>query len=55
MARKIWRAIEISLFGLLGLLLILIVCAISYRAYRQHQNSVALAIHTPNGVDEAMF
>jgi pimeloyl-ACP methyl ester carboxylesterase len=55
MARKIWQVIRITLSGLLGLLLILIVCAISYRAIRQHQNSAALAIHTPNGIDEAMF
>jgi len=55
MARKIWQAIKISLFSFLGLLLILIVCALSYRAIRQHQNSAALAIRTPNGIDEAMF
>jgi pimeloyl-ACP methyl ester carboxylesterase len=55
MARKIWRVIKISLLGLLGLLVILIVGAFSYRAYRQHQNATVLAIHTPNGIDEAMF
>ena len=55
MARKIWRVIKIFLLGLLGLFLILIVCAISYRAIRQHENSAALAIHTPNGIDEPMF
>src|ERR1700735_3856824 len=55
MVRKIWRVIKISLLGLLGLLLILIVCAISYRAIRQHQNSAALAVRTPNGIDEGMF
>jgi pimeloyl-ACP methyl ester carboxylesterase len=55
MTRRIWRVIKISLLGFLGLLLILIVCALSYRAIRQHENSAALAIHTPNGIDEAMF
>jgi pimeloyl-ACP methyl ester carboxylesterase len=55
MARKIWRVMRISLFSLLGLLLILIVSAFSYRAIRQHQNSTALAIHTSNGIDEALF
>jgi pimeloyl-ACP methyl ester carboxylesterase len=55
MARKLWRVIKISLLSLLGLLLVLIACGISYRAYRQHQNAAALAIHTPNGIDEAMF
>jgi pimeloyl-ACP methyl ester carboxylesterase len=55
MALKIGQVIKICLLGLLGLLVILIVCALSYRAYRQHQNSVSIAIHTPNGIDEAMF
>jgi hypothetical protein len=55
MTRKIWRVIKIALLGLLALLAILIVCAISYRAYHQQQNSAALAIHTLNGIDEAMF
>lgn len=55
MARKIWRVLKISSLILLGLVVILILGAISYRAYRQHQNSTALAIHAPNGVDEAMF
>jgi pimeloyl-ACP methyl ester carboxylesterase len=55
MARNLWRVIKFCLWGLLALLGILVVCAVSYRALRQHQNSAALAIHTPNGVDEAMF
>ena len=29
--------------------------ALGYRAWRQHQNELALAIHTPNGIQEAMF
>jgi pimeloyl-ACP methyl ester carboxylesterase len=33
----------------------MIVLAIGYRAWRQHENAVALAIHTPNGVEEASF
>jgi pimeloyl-ACP methyl ester carboxylesterase len=55
MPRKIWQVMKFSLLGLLGLFLILIVCALSYRAIRQHRNSATLAIHTPNGIDEAMF
>jgi pimeloyl-ACP methyl ester carboxylesterase len=55
MAHKLWRIAKVSLLSLLGLLLLLIVCAFSYRAIRQQQNSAALAIHTPNGIDEAMF
>src|ERR1700723_1335589 len=55
MARKLWRVAKISLLSLLGLLVFLILAALSYRAYRQHQNSASLAIHSPNGIDEAMF
>jgi len=55
MARKLWRIAKISLLSLLGLLVTLIICALSYRAIRQHQNSAALAIHAPNGIDETMF
>jgi pimeloyl-ACP methyl ester carboxylesterase len=55
MARKLWRVAKISLLSVFGLLIILILCALSYRAIRQHQYSAALAIHTPNGIDEAMF
>jgi pimeloyl-ACP methyl ester carboxylesterase len=55
MAGKLWRVTKISLASLLALVFVLIVCAFSYRAIRQHQNSAALAIHTPNGIDEAMF
>ena len=55
MAGRLWRVAKISLLSLVGLLLVLIVCASSYRAFRQHQNSAALAVHTSNGIDEAMF
>jgi hypothetical protein len=55
MARKLWRVAKISVLSFLGLLIILILCAVSYRAIRQHQYAATLAIHTPNGIDEAMF
>jgi pimeloyl-ACP methyl ester carboxylesterase len=55
MARKLWRVIKVSLLSLVGLVLLLIIAGLSYRAYRQHQNSTAIAIHAPNGIDEAMF
>jgi pimeloyl-ACP methyl ester carboxylesterase len=34
---------------------VLVVLAAGFRAWRQHENEVALAIHTPNGVEEAAF
>ena len=55
MLRKVWSVTKIILLGLVGLILVFIVGALSYRAIRQHQNATTLAIHTPNGVDEAMF
>jgi pimeloyl-ACP methyl ester carboxylesterase len=55
MSRKLWRIAKVSLLSLVGLLVILIVLAVSYRAIRQHDNSASLAIHAPNGIDEAMF
>jgi pimeloyl-ACP methyl ester carboxylesterase len=55
MARTLWRIAQIALLSLLGLIVVLILGALFYRAYRQHQNSAALAIHTANGIDEAMF
>jgi pimeloyl-ACP methyl ester carboxylesterase len=55
MARKLWRLAKILLLSLLGLLGILVAGALSYRAVRQHQSSTALAIRTPNGIDEAIF
>ena len=44
--------------GLLGLLAIAVVlCSVGlgYRAWRQHENARAVAITTPNGIDEARF
>ena len=34
---------------------VLVCAALGCRAWRQHENAAALAIHTPNGVQEAMF
>jgi len=40
--------------GLIALA-VLIVLAFGFRAWMQHENAVALAITTPNGIDEARF
>jgi pimeloyl-ACP methyl ester carboxylesterase len=55
MARKLWRVVKITLLSIFGLFVFLILTAVSFRAYRQHRNATALAIHTPNGINEAMF
>ncbi|MFI4973914.1 MAG: alpha/beta fold hydrolase [Caulobacterales bacterium] len=51
-----WK--RLVLRGLLGLVIVMIVAvvgALGYRAWRQHETAVALAIHTPNGVQEATY
>jgi pimeloyl-ACP methyl ester carboxylesterase len=50
--------LKLVLKGIAGLVLLIVVLAIAglgYRAWRQHQVAEALAIHTPNGIDEAMY
>jgi pimeloyl-ACP methyl ester carboxylesterase len=44
-----------ALRALAILVSVIALCALSYRAWRQHQNAVALAITTPNGVAEHTF
>ncbi|MGD0190295.1 MAG: alpha/beta hydrolase [Rhizomicrobium sp.] len=40
----------------IAVLIVVLACvAIGYRAWRQHETAVALAIHTPNGIEEASF
>src|SRR5260221_5609476 len=44
--------------GALALAIVIVVAAAAallYRAWRQHENAQALAIHTPNGIEETMF
>jgi pimeloyl-ACP methyl ester carboxylesterase len=38
-----------------GILVLLVAAGLSWRAVRQHQLSEAMAIHTPNGIDERRF
>jgi pimeloyl-ACP methyl ester carboxylesterase len=52
------RILKILAVGLVSVLLLLGVAvggALGYRAHRQHQNSEALAIRTPNGIDRNMY
>lgn len=43
------------LTGLVALVVVLAVLGFGYRAWRQHENAQALAIHTPNGIEESGF
>jgi pimeloyl-ACP methyl ester carboxylesterase len=55
MRRSIWKITRIALVSIIVIALVVVAGALGYRAYRQHQNRTALAIHTPNGIQEAMF
>jgi len=41
--------------AILGIAVLLVAAALGYRAWRQYENAQALAIHTPNGIEEAEF
>jgi len=52
------RLIKITFWGvggLFALLVLIVVGFLAYRGYRQHLNAERAAIHTPNGIQEAMF
>ena len=49
------RFVGRALGALVVLLLVAVIAALGYRAWRQHENAQALAITTPNGVDETAF
>ncbi|HKM89863.1 MAG TPA: alpha/beta hydrolase [Candidatus Acidoferrales bacterium] len=53
--RALLKVIIISLLSLFALVLLLVGAGLVFRAHRQHQIARALAIHTPNGIDEAMY
>lgn len=49
------RVIQRVALGLLALAAAILVLAFGYRAWRQNENARALAITSPNGIDEAAF
>ena len=53
--RTLLKVIKIFLLSLLAILLLLVGAGLLFRAHRQHQVAQALAIHAPNGIDEAMY
>lgn len=52
---KIFKIAKISLLSLIGLIVIVLAAGLGYRAHLQHVNAQAIAIRTPNGIDEAMY
>jgi pimeloyl-ACP methyl ester carboxylesterase len=52
------KLVKLVLKGIAGFAILLVVLALAglcYRAWRQHEVAAALAIRTPNGIDEARF
>jgi pimeloyl-ACP methyl ester carboxylesterase len=55
MPRKIARLIRASLLCTAGLLIVVVAAGLGFRAYRQYLAAEALAIRSPNGVQEGGF
>jgi pimeloyl-ACP methyl ester carboxylesterase len=53
--RKLWRAAKIILLSVAGIIVIGVCAVLGYRAYLQHGNAKAIAIHSPNGIVEGMY
>jgi len=52
---KIWRAIRIVFLCGFALLVLLACTGLALRGHRQHVIARAIAIRTPNGIDERMY
>lgn len=55
MPRKVVKLIRASLLCTAGLLIVVVAAGLGFRAYRQHLAAEALAIRSPNGVQEGGF
>jgi pimeloyl-ACP methyl ester carboxylesterase len=53
--RKLWKITKIFLLSALGLLILAVTLAFVYRVHVQHVNGRRFAIHSVNGIDEAMY
>jgi pimeloyl-ACP methyl ester carboxylesterase len=49
------KAARIAILSMIVLLVVMVGAALAYRAYLQHANARAIAIRTPNGIDEGMY
>jgi pimeloyl-ACP methyl ester carboxylesterase len=55
MRRKLLKFVKIFALGAIGLVVLIIGGGFGLLTYAQHRNAEALAIHTPNGIDEASY
>jgi pimeloyl-ACP methyl ester carboxylesterase len=55
MSKFLWKATRIILLSVVGLVVVVVGAALGYRAYLQHANAQAIAIHSPRGIDEGMY
>jgi len=53
--RKLWQALKVILLCVLALVVVFVGVGLTLRAYRQHVLAKAMAIHMPNGIQEAMY
>jgi pimeloyl-ACP methyl ester carboxylesterase len=54
-ALRIFKILALGVAGMVLLIGIVVGGALGVRAYRQHQNGQALAIHTPHGIDRGLY
>ncbi len=52
---KILKALKAIVLSLLAIFVVLVGAVLAFRAYRQHVNAQAIAIPSPNGIDEGMY
>lgn len=52
---KLWKVAKLVLLSAVGLLVIALCAVLGYRAYVQHANAKAIAIHSPGGIDEGSY
>src|SRR5882762_252929 len=55
MRRRIPRIAKVALLGIFSLAVVIVSSGLGFRAYRQHLAAQALAIHSPNGIQEGMY
>jgi pimeloyl-ACP methyl ester carboxylesterase len=53
--RTILKVATIAVLSAIALIVFAVAATLGYRADLQHHNAQAFAIHTPNGIDEAMY